>query len=123
MEISKEADGVEYIPIETKPVGYSFIAVIEKIAPGIIHDPKKQFQPFELPECVYFTERNPETGEIYHRYYAAKVLLSKIQEGIESGIYIPNQTVLKIVFTGWRTNHARTYDYAEFQIFRGKNNG
>lgn len=120
MQLSNEADGVDYVPIEIKPVGYSFIAVVEKIAPGIIHDPKNENAPKQIEECVYFTERNPETGEIFHTYYAAKVLLSKIKAGLETGIYMPNKTVIKVVFTGWRTNHAKTYDYAEFQIFRGK---
>lgn len=129
MEISLIADGYEFVPVERLPVGHSFIAVIEKVADGMVFDPEIEIldeetgeleHPFTVQECVYFLERNPETGEQYHRYYAAKVLKGKIIDGINDGIYQLNKTVLKVVLTGWQWNYKKTYQYSTWQIFRGK---
>ena len=129
MEISLIADGYEFVPVERLPVGHSFIAVIEKIEDGKVYDPEIELvdevtgeisHPFSIQECVYFLERNPQTGEQYHRYYAAKVLKGKIIEGKESGIYEFNKTVLKVVLTGWQWNNKKTHQYSTWQIFRGK---
>ena len=129
MEISLEADGVEYVHVDQLKAGHSIIAVIERIAQGKVYDPKtlkenietgERTCEFKTMDCLFFKEKDKQTGEEVHKYLRAVQLLGLVKEEIENGLEL-NKRVVKLVLVEWRDTNDKQRKYSFWRLFRSKN--